>query len=270
MSSLSANSQHQRHRPAPIPSPCRLQRPVGRWLVLTIALAITVMVGYEIKRTPPEYLESATVVFRLPRSLAANKAQALDSAIRYPSLIITGDVIAQSLASFEYKHLIRGAGGTAAVSLTMLNTSDEEYPDYPYPLATLTAESASPVAVRRTFAIAFRVLTQLVLERQTVAAVPRRSRMSVSLAGYTGPISQRGSLKRSLIALAVLAIIAVSAIFGWLSHSRRRLTSLPVPLPRRAEPATNRCSQISAESRTGPGRAKERRRPARHRAPRKR
>ena len=82
-------------------------------------------------------------MFRLPRSLAANKAQALDSAIRYPSLIITGDVIAQSLASFEYKHLIRGAGGTAAVSLTMLNTSDEEYPDYPYPLATLTAESAS-------------------------------------------------------------------------------------------------------------------------------
>jgi hypothetical protein len=241
-----------------------------RCLVLTIALVIAAMAGYEIKHTPPEYLESASVVFRLPPSLASNKAETLDNAVRYPALITAGYVMAQSLMSPEYEHLVRDAGGTAAFDLAMVNASDEEYPAYPYPLATLTAQSANPVVVHRTFALAARVLSQLVLRRQILAAVPARSRMWISLVGDTGPVSQRGSLKRALIALALLAIIAISKISGWLKYSQRRLAVLPVPGQRRAEPATIRGPRRSARSHTEPGRVKAGRRPAQHRAPRKR
>lgn len=252
------------------PSPGSKWLVLQRWLVLAIALVIAAMAGYEIKHTPPEYLESASVVFRLPPKMGTSKAETLDNAVRYPSLIVAGDVMVQSLMSPESEHLIREAGGTAAVNLAMLNTNDEEYPAYPYPLATLTAQSASPVVVHRTFTLAVRVLSQLVLRRQMLAAVPARSRMSISLVGDTGPVSQQGSLKRALIALALLAIIAMSKISGWLGYAHRRLASLPVPEQRRAEPATGRGSRRSARSRTERGRVNGARRPAQHRAPRKR
>lgn len=241
-----------------------------RWLVVAIVLVITLMAGYEIKHTPPEYLESANVVFSLPRSLAGSKAEILDNAVRDPSLIIAGDVMVQSFMTREYQHLIRDAGGTAVIDLAMVNTSDEEFPAYQYPIATLTAQSTSPVVAHRTFAIAFGVLTHLVLRQQILAAVPARRRMSISLVGDTGPVSQQGSLKRSFIALGFLAIVAVSTVFGWLERLHRRRACLPVPQPRQPEAAASRGLKRSTKSRTESDRAEAGRRPAQHRAPRKR
>jgi hypothetical protein len=256
-------------KPRPSPALPGLRRHVlQRLLILAIAFAITAMVGSEIKRTPPEYLESASVVFKLPRPFVGGKAETLDTAIRYPSLIIASDVMVQSLMNPEYQHLIEDAGGTAAVSLTMANANDEEYPAYPYPLATLTAQSASPLAAHHTFTVALRVLTQLVLKRQMAAAVPARSRMTISMLGDTGPVSQHGSTKRSLIALVLLAIIGTSIVLRWLEHSRRRVASLPAPPPRRAEPAAS--VRRPSRSRIVGGSVGARRRPAQHRAPRKR
>ena len=112
-----------------------------RWLRLgavVMVLFLAAGIEYDIVHTPPMYLESATVVFSLPKS-----QDALSAYLGYaPSLITTADAMTQILASPQAQRQIRQqAGGTASVSLALVNLYDEEYPNYGVPLATLTARS---------------------------------------------------------------------------------------------------------------------------------
>lgn len=191
------------------------------WLALIIVFAIVAVTGYEVKRTPPAYLESATVSFILPRPLNNLTSETVLSS----SLITSDAVISQIMMSPEYQRLVHEAGGTAGFDYELINSNDDEYPEYKYPLATLTIQSSNRVAVQRTFAVALRQLKQLVMRQQVQLGVPPRSRVSVGVVGDTGPIRQQGSTVRSLGALALLAAIAVSMITTWLDRHRSRLVA---------------------------------------------
>jgi len=177
---------------------------------LRLALVVTALVlaagaGYDIEISPPTYLESATVELYLPKAQSAPNAYYIYA----PSLITSSEVTVQILMSPAAQRQISAAGRGASVSLALVNLYNEEYPDYGFPLATMTA--ASPVAANahRAFVVAARMLGLVLAVRQEQAGVPPRDRISAHILGDSGPIIQTGSHARVFGGLAVLTAIAV-------------------------------------------------------------
>lgn len=164
------------------------------------------------------YLESGTVVLSPPRTL--------ENPASTDSLITTGEVMAQSLMGIQSHRSVRYMGGTATFGIALVNGSDEEYPSYRYPFATLTSESTNPESVRRTFADALQVLKKIADKQQDQIGVSSRSHFSISVIGATGPMNQSGSLKRSYAALALLAILVACMISTLLDRHRARLMTI--------------------------------------------
>ena len=139
-----------------------------RLALVAATLLLAAGAGYDIKISPPMYLESATVELALPKTQNAPNAYYMFA----PSLIASGEVMVQILMSPSAQHQIDAAGRAARVSLALVNLYNEEYPYYGVPLATLTA--ASPVAAdaHRTFLVAAHVLVLLLAARQKQMGVP--------------------------------------------------------------------------------------------------
>jgi hypothetical protein len=195
----------------------------GKRLRLTLVAATLLLAagaGYDIKISPPMYLESATVELALPETQNAPNAYYMFA----PSLIASGEVMVQILMSPSAQHQIDAAGRAARVSLALVNLYNEEYPYYGVPLATLTA--ASPVAAdaHRTFLVAAHVLVLLLAARQKQMGVPPSGRISAQILGDSGPIIQAGSRARVFGGLAFLAAIAAGLAWNgagrWAAEAR--------------------------------------------------
>ena len=179
-------------------------------LTLVVAtLLLAAGAGYDIKISPPMYLESAIVELNLPKAHNAPN----DYYKRAPSLIASGEVMVQILMSPPAQRQIDAAGPGASASLRLVNLYNEQYPNYGVPLATLTA--ASPVAAdaHRTFVAATRVLGLLLAARQKQLGVLPRERITAQILGDSGPIVQTGSRARVFGGLALLA--AIGAGLAW-------------------------------------------------------
>jgi hypothetical protein len=191
-----------------------LSRNAQRSLLRLVTVLVVALVGsgvaYDIASTPPTYLESGTVVFSLPRSMTSPNAYFIFA----NPLITSSEVMIQSLTSPQDQQQIRDAGGTASVTMALVNLYDEEYPDYGVPLATLTAASPSAAQAHRTFMIAAGRLGDLLAARQAAAGVTRRNRISAQVIAATGPVVQAGSAKRVLAGLALLALMAIAGLWG--------------------------------------------------------
>jgi len=186
-----------------------------RAVAAVVVLFLAAGAGYDIEGAPRAYLDSATVMFSMPSSQTAPNAY-----FRYaPSIITASEAMTQILLSPQAQRQIRAAGGTANVSMALVNLYDEEYPDYGVPLATLTAASPSAANARRTFMISARLLDHILAARQVQAGVRPRDRISAQIVGDTGPVYQAGSSKRALAGLALLAVIAVPLV--WRFFGRR-------------------------------------------------
>ena len=179
---------------------------------VAIVLMLTVIAGYEIRSTRPSYLESALVVFSLPKSQAVPYAYTMFAS----SLITSGQVATQLLMSPPVQRQIREAGGTAEVSLKLVNLYSEQYPNYGLPLANLTVMSQSAANVHLSFEIAVRLVRRLLAARQAREGMRPRNQISAQIFGDIGPVVQEGSFKRVYAGLAVLAVIAASVAGGFL------------------------------------------------------
>jgi hypothetical protein len=187
------------------------------WLRLAagaIVLFLAVGVRYDVASNPPVYAERASVVFSLPKSQTAPSAYLIFA----PSLIATSEAMVEVLLGPQGRQQIRAAGGTAGVSIALVNLYDQEYPNYGVPLANLTISSPRAANVHPTFVIATRLLRQLLTARQASLNVRPHNRISAHVIGDSGLTSQDGSPKRVLAGLAVLALIAYSALCGFLGR----------------------------------------------------
>ncbi len=216
-------------------NPCR-RRIWPRLAAAVLVLFLAAGVSYQIASKPPTYAEAAAVVFSLPKSQTGPNAYLMFG----PSLIASSEAMTQILLSPQAQQQIREAGGTASVSLALVNLYDEEYPNYGVPLAHLTISSESAESVHPTFDIAARLLYRLLAVWQAKMGVRPHNRISAQIVGDTGLTVQTGSRKRVIAGLAVLTLIAYSACCGWLD---RRGASKPVsrhgdglrrPLPSRS------------------------------------
>jgi hypothetical protein len=173
-----------------------------------------------IEHAPETFLESGTVVVEASHVPLTNSPYSTVSG----SLVTTGAVLMESLMSPQSRALVRRAGGTTDFSLALVNYYNGDFPEYSYPLATLTARSTNPDATRRTFMVVFQVLQRLLTERQVYTS--SQGRISMRLVGDSGPVVQPGSSKRSLAALVLLTAIVVGLISRFLTRHQKRLDTL--------------------------------------------
>jgi hypothetical protein len=82
----------------------------------------------------------------------------------------------------------------------------------------VSTSSTDPAAAARTFTAVTQVLERELTTRQTQARVPRFNYIGLRILGQTGPLSQKGSTKRSYAGLLFLAIVAVLSIAGFLDR----------------------------------------------------
>jgi hypothetical protein len=198
-----------------------------RWLRMAAVMVVLLLgagLAYGIEGVPPTYLESASVLFSLPKSKTNPNAYYYFA----PSLIMSGEGISQLLANQQVRGQIRRAGGTADVNLALINLYNEEYPEYGEPLATLTSSSPSAASTHRTFRIAKRLLDQILNSIQANAGVPVHNRISAQIFADTGPIIQQGSSKRVYAGIALLAAIGTGLLWGLVD---RRVSWRSLPLP---------------------------------------
>jgi hypothetical protein len=178
-----------------------------RHKVLTaLVLVVALMVAVYIKKTPPMYQESATVVF-----IGAVKAPN-PYAVFTGDLVATGYIVMRTLASQESAEQIAKAGGSAAYTVGLANGYNLEYPVYGEPYGTLTSMSRSSAAVQRTFAVVSAQLDRILAVRQ--ANVPPGARIVAHLIGRTGLTVVPGSSKRVYAGELILSVIALFMIVG--------------------------------------------------------
>jgi hypothetical protein len=190
------------------------RRNVLRLAAALVVLCVAAGTGYRMLRTSPTYLESATLVFPLPKAQTAPNAYLMYA----PSLITSGEAMTQILLSPQVQQQIHAVGRRADVDMELVNLYSEQYPDYGEPLATLSAASPGAATAHRSFTAAARLVRRLLAARQARARVPRRDRIQVRVIGDTGPLIQAGSALRVLAGLAIMAIVAVAALWGMLER----------------------------------------------------
>jgi hypothetical protein len=190
------------------------KRAILRLICAALVLGAAVGAGYRIWRTPLTYLESATLVFQLPKAQTSPNAYLMFA----PSLITSGEAMTRMLLSPQAQQQIRTVGRTAHVDMQLVNLYSQQYPDYGEPLATLSAASPSAVTAHRAFTAAARLVGHLLKARQARAGVPRRDRIAARTIGDTGPVVQAGSSKRVFAGLAFLAVAGVAMAWGFLDR----------------------------------------------------
>jgi hypothetical protein len=191
-----------------------------RPILLVVLLILATVLGYKIDHVPASYQDSALVVFQAQATPSADRPYSTVSS----SLITTGAAIVESGNGPQARALARAAGGTADFKLALLNLYNQDFPEYGYPIATLVTQSADPAAARQTLGTVLGVLRQLLTARQARVRAP--GRISIRVVGATGPVTQPGSLKRALAALAALTLIAMGLLSGLLDRPNGRLAAL--------------------------------------------
>ena len=192
-------------------SPQELMALLRRHAVAVIAVfVLTLGLAYHIHRTKPLYMTTATVSFIAPTTIR--------NLFGYgDSLLAMDEVMAYSMISPRTQELVRAAGGTASYNVALVNLNNETYPNYSDPYVTVTATSADPAASQDTFTIVMRMLQDSLATQQARQGAPPQTWIrAYPIAPPSGPVAQSGYPKRTMAAIAVLAIIAafmVSAFF---------------------------------------------------------
>jgi hypothetical protein len=185
--------------------------------------------AYAIQHTPETYQESATVELDARNLLTArdphDKAgQSIISAGAVnQSLITTSAMLTEILMSPQSVASVRRAGASAEFRVALVNFYNQDYPEYTYPLTTVTTQSTSPAAAHRSFAAVIGALRRWLAARQV--GVPPPGRIFARVTGDTGPVAQPGSLKRSLAALGLLTAIALGMLSSFQARHQARLVA---------------------------------------------
>ena len=180
-----------------------------RHLVAVLAvLVLALWVVHDFKATPMVYNDSATMVFKPP--VSARYPNPYESGGR--SIITAAGVIATYVNGSEGQKLVAAAGGTLPYTTELINTYNQDYPDYSAPEVDVEVNGTDIGAVMRTYAAVIQVLKAQTVARQVAAKTPKVDRIAVQVIGDPGPLAQPGSSKRSLGGLMLLTLVGIFAI----------------------------------------------------------
>lgn len=201
-----------------------------RWpaiLASTFILLLTCYAGRVIVRTPPLYAESATVLFSAPPQQSSAALYSQEAV----SLISTGTAIQQVLMSQRIRKRVLAGGGTGSYDFELVNLYNQDYPDFAYPEATLSASSPRPGSTERTYRLAKRALIGILAQAQRQSGAHRRDRIVADIADDSGVVEQSGSPKRALAGLLLLAAVVERTVAGALGRLTAHKAGAPHGFP---------------------------------------
>jgi hypothetical protein len=185
-----------------------------RIAVVFVAL-VAGMLSFHLIHANPGYMDSGEVAFTAPKS-SVNPFQDIRS------LQVAEEAAAWYMMGWQGEKQVHAAGGTAPYNVAMLNTYNEDFPDYSQPYVTITVMSNYPEAAQQTFRAVLGVLREATEGLQERVGATLKNEVKATLVtAPTGPIAQGGSHKRAYVASGVLAIIAVYLVASVLDRRRR-------------------------------------------------
>jgi hypothetical protein len=192
-----------------------------RHIVAVLAvLIVACAVEYQLRTTPPVYLEGGSVVFFTTKQISSVDRPPFKAYQMSQSLIATETTMAGALSPSASVVGIRTAAGAAQYRLVPFNSHNLQYPYYSLPSAALTVTSQAPAATHRAFGDVFSSIAHRLTAAQARAAVPAASRIRVYLAADTGAVRQTGSRIRVSGGVAALTMLAVLMVAGFLDRRR--------------------------------------------------
>jgi hypothetical protein len=198
-------------------SPQEIAAILRRHLIAIAIVALAAcMLSYHLIYANPGYIDSGNVGFIAPKN-------PISMFVDTRSLQVTEEAAAWFIMGPQGQRQVRAAGGTVPYDVAMLNSYNEEYPNYNQPYVTIAVMSHYPEEAEQTFRAVLGVLSKATLMLQERAgANPKNEVRAKLVAQPTGPVAQSGSHKRSYAALAVLAMIAIYMIARALDRRRPR------------------------------------------------
>jgi hypothetical protein len=181
---------------------------VGAVLVLAAGL------GLYLQHRPPGYADSATVAFVAPKNQGGLFGFG-------QSLLVADQVMTASLSGPQGQEQVRQAGGTAKFSVELVNLSDEEFPNYSDPYATVSVISQDSAVAAKTYSAVLQVLQEDLSAIQARQGAKPNTWIHMHIIADSpapGPQPQRGSRDRILAGLAILGVIAAFMLATFLDR----------------------------------------------------
>jgi len=194
-----------------------------RHIIAVLAvLVLALWVVHDFKATPTVYLDGATVIFKPPIST------------RYPnpyesgggSIVTAAGVVAAYVQGTEGQRLVSAAGGTLPYTVQLINSYNQDYPNYPYPEVDVEVTGTDLAAVVRTYVAVIQVVNSQTAARQAAVKAPKIDRITTKVVGDPGPLAQPGSPKRTLGGLMLLTVVGIFAIAIFFERHPVRLRDL--------------------------------------------
>jgi hypothetical protein len=200
-------------------SPQQLIALLRRHIVAVAAVfALAAGLYHYIEGADPGYTDSATIAFTGPGDNLGNDGQ---------DLLVIDALVTNMVMSSEGHEKVRSVGGTTYYDVALVNLNDEDFPNYSVPYVTVVTASADPSAAQNTFSAVMSVMQADLTSLQAEQRAKPKSWMGMrAIATPSGPVAQTGSPKRTLVALAALAIIAAFMIAAFLDRHPVRLRDL--------------------------------------------
>jgi hypothetical protein len=178
------------------------------FIAVLAVLLLAAWVLHDFKATPTVWTDGATVIFKPPAST------------RYPnpyesgggSSIIAAGVIASYVSGSEGQRLVTAAGGNMPYDVELINSYNQDYPDYSAPDVNVSVTGTDLASVMRTYAAVIKVMYAQANARQAAAKAPKVDRIKIQLISNPGPLAQPGSSKRSLGGLMLLILVGIFAV----------------------------------------------------------
>jgi len=183
-------------------------------IAVAVACLAVLGFGYHLAHVNPGYTDVGTIGFIAPQDPLTGFANARGTqAIR----VVTAEYMMGAAA----RQQVRAAGGTAAYDVELVNSYNQEFPDYSQPYVTVTTNSLDPTAALNTYNTVVSVLMRNLAERQAQQGVRPKMQITALQVNTTGPTVQSGSHKRLYAAIVVLMIVAAFMTASVLDRRRR-------------------------------------------------
>jgi hypothetical protein len=179
--------------------------------------AVVVLVGtlgIYLERRPPGYADSATVAFVAPKNQGGLFGFG-------QSLLVADQVMTASLSGPQGQEQVRKAGGTAKFSVELVNLSDEEFPNYSDPYATVSVVSQDAGEAEKTYSAVIQVLQEDLAAIQARQGAKPNTWIHMHIIADSpapGAQAQRGSRDRIFAGLAILGVIAAFMLATFLDR----------------------------------------------------
>lgn len=190
-------------------------------IAVCLILLVTAGIAIYFRGTQSGYMETATVALEPGSFVSVEPLNVNQNFLQNTSLVATCQLVVMRLSGPQGEIQLRQAGVTGGFAVSVVNTSNADTPDYPYPDLLVSVAGGSAGTTHDQFIKAMHVIASDISDFQASDKVSTQDRVETYILSDSGPLSQRGSLIRTYAASVFLAIVAMFLICRFLDHRSR-------------------------------------------------